>query len=74
MVDQRQILKSLNRKERKLLEHFRIIGTARKGGCAVLLRETDFCFPCLLFSVSSGTAWVKGYCDLNNLAKALSKR
>ncbi|XP_076035906.1 uncharacterized protein LOC143021925 isoform X3 [Oratosquilla oratoria] len=41
-------------------------------GCNVTKRL--FCFPCLLFSVSSESVWVKeGYCDLDNLPNALSK-
>ncbi len=39
---------------------------------AALLQKGSF--PCLLFSVSSGSVYVKeGYCDLNNLPSALSK-
>lgn len=38
------------------------------------MKNKLFCFPCLLFSISSQSVWVNdGYSDLNNLAKAIIK-
>ncbi|XP_076034499.1 zinc finger MYM-type protein 1-like [Oratosquilla oratoria] len=41
--------------------------------CGCVTTNRLFCFPCLLFSEFSERVWVnEGYCDLSNLATALS--
>ncbi|XP_032882331.1 uncharacterized protein LOC116976613 [Amblyraja radiata] len=64
-------------KARKLLISALKTGESRRREPLVTTSTSSgpvVCFPCLLFSVSSGTVWVAGgYSDLNNLPNALNK-
>ena len=63
------------RKGTKIIRTFKPAWYKRKEWlCGCITTNRLFCFPCLLFSVSSESVWVKdGYFDLNNLPNALSK-
>ena len=47
--------------------------TRKEWLCGCALRNSLFCYPCLLFSTSDNV-WTKtGFCDLKNLPRSLSK-
>jgi hypothetical protein len=75
MVDQHQNLELKQQKETKIISTFQTAWFSKKEWlCGCTTTNRFFCFPCLLFSISSESVWVKeGYCDLNNLPNALSK-
>jgi hypothetical protein len=71
MIDQHQNLGSSN--ATKIIRTLQTAYSKKEWPCGCTTTKRLFCFPCLLFSISSESVWVKGYCVLNNLPNALSK-